>query len=181
MNRIKEDDLKDGNVYAITARNANVGIWDVEKRGFLIPRNKFGEDYLFIEYEYDTDPTFGTAKAYFDLGEAPDLNDKNLLKWLIEKNVEARNMIKAAKEEVEQQRKEEKANELGVTAEELEKQEYWDELELTRQKTIERMRENLNTIEMEERVFNLAKKHLENYEDPDWTRRQFEKKYPPGN
>lgn len=55
--------LLDRHAYTIFARNAYVGIWIAEVRGFLISRYKLSPDpYLFIEYHWDTGEPFGTAK-----------------------------------------------------------------------------------------------------------------------
>jgi hypothetical protein len=54
--------LKDGTLYKITARNGNYGVWIEKKKGFVLSRFKFGDNFPFVEYHYDSDPHFGTAK-----------------------------------------------------------------------------------------------------------------------
>ncbi len=56
------DDLEDGMLYLIHARNSYVGVWDATTLGFVILREKFGARFLTTEFHYDHSPTFGTAK-----------------------------------------------------------------------------------------------------------------------
>ena len=52
-----------GMAYKILARNASVGIWLPEDRGFIISRYKFSTTpFLFIEYHWDTGEPYGTVK-----------------------------------------------------------------------------------------------------------------------
>ena len=46
---IKIEDLKDGHLYKIIARNASYGIWLYRRQGFVISRVKFGHKYIFEE------------------------------------------------------------------------------------------------------------------------------------
>ena len=73
------DQLAQGGLYWIMARNASVGIWCGWETGFLIPRHKLGRDYLFLEEHWDRTSDegvgYGTVKAFklietppFDLG-----------------------------------------------------------------------------------------------------------------
>ena len=62
MTYLKINELKNGYLYRIRARNAKFGIW-VESTGlFIISREKFDYNYLFEEFHYDLDKHFGTAK-----------------------------------------------------------------------------------------------------------------------
>ena len=62
------DQLQAGMAYAIFARNAFVGIWIPDKKGFLISRTKFGKrPSVFVELHWDADPSFGTAKPLREL------------------------------------------------------------------------------------------------------------------
>lgn len=67
----RRDELVDGAVYRITCRNSNCGVWREERRGFEIPRYKWGATYLFVEYHWDNGPPFGTAKAWERLDDLP--------------------------------------------------------------------------------------------------------------
>jgi len=68
---IKVEDLKDGYVYKIKARNAHYGIWYAEARAFLISREKFGDIYLFYEVHKDADNIYGTAVPIEEMGVTP--------------------------------------------------------------------------------------------------------------
>lgn len=58
--------------YSIWARNACVGIWLPEKRGFLLSRYKFDpEPYLFVEYHWDIGEPLGTAKPLRPITPCP--------------------------------------------------------------------------------------------------------------
>jgi len=85
------DKCVDGNVYKIDARNASFGIFrkgDGKKHEggnncFIISRWKFGSNFLFDEFHWDTGTPFGTAKALEDLGKAPKFkDDEEILKFL---------------------------------------------------------------------------------------------------
>ena len=64
---LKMTDMKARFVYLIMARNAHIGIWIPEEKGFLISRTKFKDNFLFTEYHWDADPHFGTAKPFKEL------------------------------------------------------------------------------------------------------------------
>lgn len=51
-----------GGVYAIRSRNLSFGVWNSNTLGFVGIREKFGSEYLFTEYHYDTGGSFGTAR-----------------------------------------------------------------------------------------------------------------------
>ena len=63
---LKMEQLKEGYSYKICARNAYVGVWIEDERGFLISRYKVGPNpSLAVEYHWDTwtpDEPFGTVK-----------------------------------------------------------------------------------------------------------------------
>jgi hypothetical protein len=71
MNYIPMDQMKSGHLYKIGARNASFGIWLEEEKGFIISRFKFSDNYLFVEYHWDTGAPHGTAKPWKDLGRVP--------------------------------------------------------------------------------------------------------------
>ena len=68
---IRMPDLKAGFTYLIVARNAHIGIWIPENRSFLISRFKFGDNYLFEEYHWDTGEPHGTVKPQCEIEKAP--------------------------------------------------------------------------------------------------------------
>ena len=67
MNVIPLKDCKDGYLYIIAARNAYIGIFNKEKKGFRISRFKFDRNYGFTEYHWDIGEPCGTAKPYREL------------------------------------------------------------------------------------------------------------------
>jgi len=66
--------LIDRRIYRIRSRNLVIGAWDAKSKGFIGLREKFGDVYLFTEYEHDLmGPPHGTARAVDDLGvDVPD-------------------------------------------------------------------------------------------------------------
>lgn len=85
---IKMDDLENGYLYRIIARNARLGIWYEDHRSFLISRFKFGSNFLFEEFHWDC-PAFATArplekleKSPFDLSEGCSGIEPEIIKYL---------------------------------------------------------------------------------------------------
>lgn len=89
---IPVDELKDGYLYRIHARNASYGVWDSRQGGFWIRRTKFKETYAFVEIHWDLSDDFGTARPQMELEESPFLGvdfeeddklvERDLLAWL---------------------------------------------------------------------------------------------------
>jgi len=67
---IKMEDLKEGYLYRIIARNARYGIWKADEQSFIISRIKFGDNFLFPEYHYDC-PAFATAQPLKEIEQSP--------------------------------------------------------------------------------------------------------------
>ena len=69
---IKESELVDRRLYRIIARNFFLGVWDAQHRGFIGIREKFGDKYLFTEYNHETG---GTARAWeaLDVDVPPEI------------------------------------------------------------------------------------------------------------
>ena len=67
---LKIEELKDGYLYVILARNANYGIWKKETNSFFISRWKFGNNYIFEEHHWDTD-MFPTARPAREIEKSP--------------------------------------------------------------------------------------------------------------
>lgn len=98
-NYIKIENLKDGYLYKINARNASIGIWNAIDKGFIIAREKFGSTFLFMEYHYDTGAPYGTVMPVREIEKADvDISTFNgffteskdsikILKYLLTKNV----------------------------------------------------------------------------------------------
>lgn len=64
-------DMKPNVLYRIRARNAYLGVWIPEKQGFVILRTKFGSQYPFVEYHWDTGSPFGTVIPQEELADFP--------------------------------------------------------------------------------------------------------------
>jgi len=79
---IKMEDMKDGWLYRIDARNAVVGVWVEESKWFVISRHKFGQNFIHVEDHYDTGSPYGTAKPIYRIEKCctePNLDYLN--KW----------------------------------------------------------------------------------------------------
>jgi hypothetical protein len=72
---IKVDELKEGYLYYIHARNANYGIWFPSEEGFVIRRAKFGDIFTFTELHWDVSEWHGTAKPFKELEKGPFTDD----------------------------------------------------------------------------------------------------------
>lgn len=70
------EDLKPFYLYKIRARNANLGIWRPEQKGFTIRREKFGDYFIFTEYHWDTGAPFGTVRPIEEL-EPTDFTEED--------------------------------------------------------------------------------------------------------
>jgi len=68
---IKMDELKNGYLYKILARNASCGIWIEDAKGFLISRTKWGDNFTFVEYHWDTGEPYGTVKPLKEIEKSP--------------------------------------------------------------------------------------------------------------
>ncbi len=64
MTRIPFEELKHGGCYRIHSRNLILGIYNENAKGYIGIREKFGDEYLFTEYDWETGPPFGTVKPY---------------------------------------------------------------------------------------------------------------------
>ena len=69
--QIKE--CQDGYLYRIDARNASLGIWDAEKKGFVIRRTQYEKTFLWMEFHWDA--PLGTAKPLEVLEKATCADD----------------------------------------------------------------------------------------------------------
>jgi hypothetical protein len=67
---LKMDQLQPFNLYRIEARNAAYGIWLPEQKGFAISRNKFGDNFVFVEYHWDCE-AFATARPIRVIEKSP--------------------------------------------------------------------------------------------------------------
>jgi hypothetical protein len=100
--RVRREDIVLGNAYVIHARNGGVGV-AVHHRGRLgyrLRREKFSAVFLFVEYDWDEDPNFGTAIPLKLLDADPPTGGKELVEWLEAQENENRAEIDAAWEVV---------------------------------------------------------------------------------
>ena len=70
QNYIKLEDCKERHVYRIHSRNLSVGVFDTT--AFIGIRSKFGEEFLFGEFHWDTGPPFGTVRPIEEIGALPN-------------------------------------------------------------------------------------------------------------
>jgi len=75
MNYIPLEKCKDGWLYRIDARNSSLGIYNVKKKCFFISRNKFGTNFIFEEYHWDTGEPYGTVKPLEEIKFAGNFNN----------------------------------------------------------------------------------------------------------
>lgn len=68
---LRMNELIQGGLYELDARNANLGIWIYEQLGFIIRRQKFNNIFLFVEYHYDTGSPFGTVRPFIFIEKCP--------------------------------------------------------------------------------------------------------------
>lgn len=108
--RVPRDEITVGAAYLIHARNGVVGIAVMERGllGYRLHREKFGQHYLFVEYDWADDERLGTAIPLRRLPQAPPTQDSELLEWLAECEIELDGEIRAVWREIpgEQQNQE---------------------------------------------------------------------------
>lgn len=99
MEYIPLSDCKHGWLYKIKSRNLIMGVFREDKKGFVGIREKFDQQFLFVEYHWDTGPPFGTVKLLECLERCPLENldkyiethdkqletNKELFEWLKQK------------------------------------------------------------------------------------------------
>ncbi|HBM14765.1 MAG TPA: hypothetical protein DD381_00215 [Lentisphaeria bacterium] len=90
---IRIDDLKQGYLYLIDARNSHLGIWMSKKNSFLISRFKFGDNFLFEEDHWDTGEPYGTVKPIKELEKTPFEADRFLYPYVPDKNRDLLNYL----------------------------------------------------------------------------------------
>ena len=84
MKKIPMSELKNNYLYEIDCRNQNRGVWIEAQQGFQIARKKFDSTFLFVEYDWETGPPFGTARAFKEIEKAPEnQTDEERLNYLL--------------------------------------------------------------------------------------------------
>lgn len=66
------ENCKHGFLYKIDSRNLITGVFNQESKGFIGIREKFGDEFLFTEYHWDTGAPFGTVKPQEELCQLPE-------------------------------------------------------------------------------------------------------------
>lgn len=104
--RVPRADVILGRAYLIHARNGGVGVAveesgvlaDEERRllGYRLHREKFGDHYLFTEYDWEDDSFVGTAIPLRLIEAEPPTDKEELLAWLAEQEDRRRGEIDAA-------------------------------------------------------------------------------------
>ena len=68
---IPMSECKHGWLYKIDSRNLILGVYNETQQGFVGIREKFGNEYLFTEYHWDTGAPFGTVCPQEALEQCP--------------------------------------------------------------------------------------------------------------
>jgi len=68
---IRLEGCKPRYVYRIKSRNLVAGVYTGKDGGFIGIRYKFGKEYLFTEYHYDTGAPYGTVMPKAEVAELP--------------------------------------------------------------------------------------------------------------
>lgn len=79
------DECVDKGLYIIKARNSDIGIYDKEKKAFIIRRKKFSSIFLYPEDHWDTGEDHGTVKPLKFIRTVSNRilnNEKDLLRFL---------------------------------------------------------------------------------------------------
>ena len=71
MSYISLEDCKHGYTYKISSRNLSIGVFNENDNGFIGIREKFGSEYLFTEYHWDTGAPFGTVNPKEEIEKCP--------------------------------------------------------------------------------------------------------------
>lgn len=72
------DQCVERTIYELASRNLRVGVFVAAERGFIGIREKFGSQYLFTEYHWDTGAPCGTAHP---LRAVSTLDDPRIRLW----------------------------------------------------------------------------------------------------
>ena len=100
--RVPVDAIVLGRAYVIHARNGGIGVAVAPggRLGYRLHREKFGEHFLFDEWDWAEGEPYGTAIPLRLLESEPLLDPEALLAWLAERETEFREEIDAAWEVV---------------------------------------------------------------------------------
>jgi hypothetical protein len=109
--------MMDKRTYVIHARNGGVGVAvhdPTEGVGYVLHREKWGDHFLFTEWDWSKGEPLGTAIPLRAIDARPPRQTKKLLAWLSAREAEHKDEIKAAwavilDEDDDEHRKEEQA------------------------------------------------------------------------
>jgi len=87
------DQCKEGFLYIIDARNSKLGIYNEANNSFTISRYKFGSNFLFEEFHWDTNPPYGTVCPLKEIMKVPAMSDEEKLIFLNAKWVELKEEV----------------------------------------------------------------------------------------
>ncbi len=90
--------IEQGRAYVIHARNGGVGVAVDEdgELGYRLHRVKFGQHYLFVEFDWDEGEPFGTVIPLAPIADVPPEGDDSLLAWLREQELVHQTVIAEA-------------------------------------------------------------------------------------
>lgn len=71
MSYIPMEQCKNGYLYRIHSRNLAYGVYREKVQGFIGIREKFGHEYLFTEFHWDTGEPFGTVQPAREIEPCP--------------------------------------------------------------------------------------------------------------
>jgi hypothetical protein len=77
-----------------------VAVHEAGRLGYRLHREKFGDHFLFVEYDWDEGPPFGTAIPFDPIDAVPPTDDDGLLTWLAEQEGAHRSQIDDAWEAI---------------------------------------------------------------------------------
>ena len=101
-NMIPLSECKHGYLYKIVCRKLSIGVFNEKTNGFVGIREKFGDEYLFTEYHWDTGAPFGTVQPSRLIEQCPveDLSESHLVENTWQDNKPLFDYLK--KKEIEQ-------------------------------------------------------------------------------
>jgi hypothetical protein len=96
--RVPREDIVVGRAYVIHARNGEVGVAVAEDGhiGYQLRREKGGNHFLFVEWDWTEGPPFGTVIPLSLIAAEPPTGDPELLAWLAEQENQHRAETDAA-------------------------------------------------------------------------------------
>ena len=94
---IPMNECKNGGLYKIDSRNLAFGVYNEAQQGFVGIREKFGNEYLFTEFHWDTGEPFGTVcpQELLEMCPLPDIREhSDTFDWKTKRKVEWGGFVK---------------------------------------------------------------------------------------